>query len=377
MRGPISRRWTAGLVVGAFGGQVSRPAGPPGRSWARSGARFAPRWTAGAVVGAFGGRVSRPARPAGRSWARSTVLHSEPALRSALRSASPHAAPVHDLDDLCGDHVQKQGGLVTRAQLRSRLTDAQLRGLVRRRKLVPIAPGIYRRADQSVPREQAAWAAVLATGGRLIGEHLFALLDIEGGSFDVAPTVLVPPGTPRPRGLDVRLVQGALGRNETRDVLGVPAAAVPRAAVEHATDYPLRDVRRVIDSGRWLDQLTIPALLRCAVARPPDHLGGQKIRWMHEAGLFADESEGERTSTGRWGRWGCCSVTRSTTWCPGGASTGTATSRASRWSTTGGPMSATSTATPPRTSWQPATTSWCSTSRRRWSDPVPSGPRSR
>ncbi len=203
---------------------------------------------------------------------------------------------MHDLMNICGAHLARQGGLITRSQLLcSDLGDRQVEGLVRRRRLAPVAPGVYRVADHAPPREQAAWAAVLATGGRLIGEHLFALLDIECGSFGVPPTVLVPPGTPPRRGLDVRLVHGELGRGEARDVLGIPAASIARAAVEHATDHPLRLVRRVVDSGRWLGELAIPPLLGCAVARPPDHLGAQKIRWMHEAGLFADESEGERT----------------------------------------------------------------------------------
>jgi len=202
---------------------------------------------------------------------------------------------VHQLEDLCGNHLKAQGGLVTRAQMRDLVTDAQLRGLVRRRRLLPVVPGIYRLPDQVVAPEQAAWAAVLATGGRLMGEHLFALFGIEGGSFAGPPTVLVPPGARPPPRIDVRMIRGTCGQGERRSVAGLPAVAVARAVVEHATEHPLRDVRRVVDSARWVGELTITALLRCAEAASPDHLGGHKVRWMHEAGMFADESEGERT----------------------------------------------------------------------------------
>jgi len=204
---------------------------------------------------------------------------------------------MHDLSVICDRWTRQQGGLVTRAQLLGKrgLTVGQVDGLVHRRRLVPIAPSLYRLADRDVPPEQPAWAAVLATGGRLIGEHLFALLGIEGGCLDGPPTVLVPPGARPPPGLDVRLMHGTYGRGDTRSVSGLPAVAVPRTVVEHATAHPLRDVRRVVDSARWVGELTIPALLRCAEAASPDHLGGHKVRWMHEAGMFADESEGERT----------------------------------------------------------------------------------
>lgn len=205
------------------------------------------------------------------------------------------AVPVHDLGAVCGQSLRIQGGLVTRAQLRGSLADSQIRGLVRRRRLVPVTPGVYRVADQEVPQEQPAWAAVLATGGRLTGEHLFALLGIEGGGLDGPPTVLVPPGTRPPKGTEVRLVHGTCGPGDQRSVRGIPALAVPRAVVEHASEHPLRDVLRVVDSARWSNELTTQALLRCAAVQAPAHLGGQKIRWMNEAAMFVDESPGERT----------------------------------------------------------------------------------
>lgn len=125
-----------------------------------------------------------------------------------------------------------------------------------------------------------------------MGEHLFALLDIEGGSCSGPPAVLVPSGTTAPRGLDVKLVEGAA---IARDIRGLPTAPVAVAVVEYAGTATLTAVRRVVDSARWLGHLTIAALLAVARGRDARHLGAAKVRWMHEAGLFDDESQGERT----------------------------------------------------------------------------------
>lgn len=51
----------------------------------------------------------------------------------------------------------------------------------------------------------------------------------------------------------------------------------------------------MVDSARWLGHVTVAALLAEARRRPLGHLGAQKVRWMDEAGLFDDESQGERT----------------------------------------------------------------------------------
>lgn len=200
---------------------------------------------------------------------------------------------MHDLVELDREPLTRQAGLVTRAQLRElRLRDDVIDGLVRRRRLVALARGLYRIAGATVPAEQPAWAAVLATGGLLIGEHLLALLDIEGGSFAGPPTVLVPPVTRAPHGLVLELVVGTAAR---RDIGGLQAASVAAAVVEYAATARLDEVRRVVDSARWLGHVTVAALLAEARRRSLGHLGAQKVRWMDEAGLFDDESQGERT----------------------------------------------------------------------------------
>lgn len=200
---------------------------------------------------------------------------------------------MHDLVELAREPLTRQAGLVTRAQLRElRLRDDVIDGLVRRRRLVALARGLYRIAGATVPAEQPAWAAVLATGGLLIGEHLFALLDIEGGSF-AGRRPCSSRRSPAPRtGLVLELVVGTAAR---WDIGGLQAASVAAAVVEYAATARLDEVRRVVDSARWLGHVTVAALLAEARRRPLGHLGAQKVRWMDEAGLFDDESQGERT----------------------------------------------------------------------------------
>ncbi len=201
---------------------------------------------------------------------------------------------MHDLDELVGRFTRNQGGLVTRKQLLGAgCRPAQLDGLLTRGRLDRIAPRVYAVSGAPVPPEQPSWAAVLATGGLLTGEHLLAILEIEGATFEGPPQVVI--GASKCRGPTTPWValRCKLAEGQRRRYGCLNGVSVELAVLHLAVGVDVQRLRVLIDAARWANRLKVARLLALALGMGA-HLGAQKVRWTAEAGMLADESDGER-----------------------------------------------------------------------------------
>jgi hypothetical protein len=197
------------------------------------------------------------------------------------------------------DLLERQFGVISRAQLlESGLRATQVEAAVRRRQLVPIQRGVYRRPGAPRTPSQDAIAALLRAGpgARVSGPLLLALLGCEGyDPADAAFVVLVPRGRRLTRVAFAWRVDLAADLHRA-SIAGVPGVTPERAIIELAVDEPSdAEVLLSVDRLRWRTGRGSAALRRTAGALPTGHPGVHRLAAL---GAFADgrpESPGERS----------------------------------------------------------------------------------
>jgi very-short-patch-repair endonuclease len=154
---------------------------------------------------------------------------------------------------------RRQQGLVTRAQLRSSLTDHQIDGAIERRRLEVVFPAVYRIGGAPTTREQRVLAACLAAGvtARASFECAAALRGIDG--FRLGPVVITVERARRVRLPGVVVHQSTVPDRATMRS-GIPTASVARTLCDLTAVVHDNRVERAVDECLRRGLVTLPEL---------------------------------------------------------------------------------------------------------------------
>jgi hypothetical protein len=192
----------------------------------------------------------------------------------------------------------RQLGVISRAQLIELGNGVhRVEAAVRRRYLVPVHRGVYRRPGTPRSPSQDAIAARLRAGpgARVAGPLLLALLGCEGHDPAAAPFVVLVPRARRLTQVEFRWRIDLAPDRHSATIADVPGVTPERALCELAVDdLPDDQLLLAVDRLRWRTGRGSDRLRRTASELPEEHAGARRLERLRAFDDGRPESPGER-----------------------------------------------------------------------------------
>jgi hypothetical protein len=196
------------------------------------------------------------------------------------------------------DLLERQLGVISRAQLLDLDHGVhRVEAAVRRRHLVPVHRGVYKRPGTPRSPSQDAIAARLRAGpdARVTGSLLLALLGCEGYDPASASFVVLVPRGRRPTQVRFRWRTDLAPDRHGATVASVPGVTPERALCELALDELSDDqLLLAVDRLRWRTGRGSDRLRRTASELPEEHAGARRLERLGALDEGRPESPGER-----------------------------------------------------------------------------------
>ena len=168
------------------------------------------------------------------------------------------------------DRARRQAGVISHGQLvHSGLSHARIDGLVRRRDLVELLPGVYSPRPVPGSMRQRMWAAALWSGGVISHRSAASLW-----KFPIPPTtvvhVTVDDRRYRKHPSGVRTHRVPLGRLHRTTFDGLPITDRARTVIDMLRTEAIDTARALLDRAlqqRWLTEQELDADLRAGKGR--------------------------------------------------------------------------------------------------------------